>query len=477
MAIHITRTDGQTVDIQKYQADSYTTDVDGNRALRTTASITGDVNVDANSVSTSGLIGKASGTNADFTTAYASGTTITLSSLPTGTSSIKADDIISISQVAVSGAVTNTYTRDDVTITTSGTDPTTVTVSGATFVATDTFIVYTNNERIQDKINIDQLNGNTINTNGGNIDTGTQTVAIADDDNVSTKLTSIEGKDFATSAKQLADNHNVTVSNMIPAVETGLATSAKQLADDHNVTVSNMIPAVETGLATSTNQTNATQKSQVSNGTIEANVIVAADDDTNLDGEEGLVTNSVLNARIDADKIKPLRMDGSTHSMQTIEYEHHEIHAGSSFVVSDVQSVSTTTMKWQITTPASTKYSHMIFGIECTGECLATITEGSDRTDGTALTEINRNRVGTPTVAGTIVTRTPTGGNTDGAITLQSLRIGATGVGSKTISAGGARGQNEFVLKPGTKYIVSAQTFAAVFVTFTADWYEHTDKD
>ena len=59
---------------------------------------------------------------------------------------------------------------------------------------------------------------------------------------------------LATSAKQLADDHNVTVSNMIPAVETGLATSAKQLADDHNVTVSNMIAPVETGLATSAKQ-------------------------------------------------------------------------------------------------------------------------------------------------------------------------------------------------------------------------------
>lgn len=59
---------------------------------------------------------------------------------------------------------------------------------------------------------------------------------------------------LATAAKQLPDGHSVSVSNMIPAVETGLATSAKQLPDGHAVTVSNMIPAVETGLATSANQ-------------------------------------------------------------------------------------------------------------------------------------------------------------------------------------------------------------------------------
>lgn len=44
---------------------------------------------------------------------------------------------------------------------------------------------------------------------------------------------------LATSAKQLADDHNVNVSNMIPAVETGLATSALQLPDGHNVTIDN----------------------------------------------------------------------------------------------------------------------------------------------------------------------------------------------------------------------------------------------
>lgn len=63
----------------------------------------------------------------------------------------------------------------------------------------------------------------------------------------------------ATSIKQLADDHNVTVSNMIAAIETWLAKVANQLPDNHNVNVSNMIPAVETWLSTSANQTNWTQ--------------------------------------------------------------------------------------------------------------------------------------------------------------------------------------------------------------------------
>lgn len=103
-----------------------------------------DINVDSTSVDTSGYIGKASGTNGDFVTAYASATTITLSSLPSGVSSITADDIVSVVQVATDGSVTKTYSRDDATMSTTGTDPTTLTIAGATFAASDTFVVYTN---------------------------------------------------------------------------------------------------------------------------------------------------------------------------------------------------------------------------------------------------------------------------------------------------------------------------------------------
>ncbi len=124
--------------------------VDSDGKLLTTASISGDVNVDNTSLSTDGLVGKASGTNADFTTAYASATTLTCSTLPTGVASIEADDVVSIQQVATAGSVTETYTRDDITLTSAGTDPTTLTVAGAAFVNTDTFIVTTSIARALD---------------------------------------------------------------------------------------------------------------------------------------------------------------------------------------------------------------------------------------------------------------------------------------------------------------------------------------
>ena len=171
-----------------------------------------------------------------------------------------------------------------------------------------------------------------------------------------------------------------------------------------------------------------------------------------------------------------IKIDSSTSTISTTSYEHHEIHAGSSFTTCDVQNVDTTTLKWMVTTPNTTKYAHMIFDFQCTGELLITITEGADRVGTNDLAEVNRRRVGTPTAATAAIHRAYTGGTTDGATTIEKKRIGATGVGSKTVSAGGNRGQNEFILKPNTKYIISAQTFANVYVTACFDWYEHTDN-
>ena len=168
-------------------------------------------------------------------------------------------------------------------------------------------------------------------------------------------------------------------------------------------------------------------------------------------------------------------IDGVTGAVETVSYAHHEIHSGNSYTTIDSQAVDTTTIKWQVTTPDNTKWAHMLFNADCTGEMTVLVTEGSDRVDGTALAEINRNRNST-NIAGVIVTRTPTGGSTDGATVLFNTRVGATSVASKTIDSGTSRGNSEYVLKQNTKYVISVTTYAAVQVSLHLDWYEHTSK-
>jgi len=158
-------------------------DAAGNVAVRTTATITGDINVDNITTSTSGIIGKASGLNADFISAYAAPTQITCATLPSSVSSINADDVVSVQQISVAGSVTNTYTRDDIVITATGTDPTTLTLAGALFLANDTFVVYTNIPQARgDKVDLIEVAGTATAVNAGAVSAGTQRVAIATDD-------------------------------------------------------------------------------------------------------------------------------------------------------------------------------------------------------------------------------------------------------------------------------------------------------
>jgi len=186
-------------DRSKNENLKFVDDGSGNPAIRTTATISGDINIDSNSVNVSGIMGKASGTNADFTTAYSAATKFTCSGLPSGVTKIAADDIVSIMQIATSGEVTETYTRDDATMTCSGTDPTTVTVTGASFVASDTFVVYTNIPQSRgDKMDLIEIGGTTVNTDGGVMDAGTQTVTLCDDDPAVKSLDTIEKSEATT---------------------------------------------------------------------------------------------------------------------------------------------------------------------------------------------------------------------------------------------------------------------------------------
>jgi len=86
-----------------------------------------------------GLVGKA--TNGDFVTAYTSGTTITLSSLPSPVTAITGDDIEVVRQIDTTGAWVADFIKKDNLITVAAN---VITVAGATFAATDTFVVYTN---------------------------------------------------------------------------------------------------------------------------------------------------------------------------------------------------------------------------------------------------------------------------------------------------------------------------------------------
>ena len=166
-------------------------------------------------------------------------------------------------------------------------------------------------------------------------------------------------------------------------------------------------------------------------------------------------------------------VDKTTQQQVAIDDPHHHLHEGHAFLCFDVLNVDETTQKWMITTPDSAVVPHMVFEVEGTGEISILITEGADRIGSTALSYVNRNRLGSPPSSDVVVHRGITGGSTDGATEIENIRSGISGQGGKSVSAGGSRGVNEFNLARDTKYVIAVETFADIYVTLHLDWYDH----
>lgn len=109
--------------------------------------IEGIVELSSSSAITSSttLIGKPStGINGDFDVTFGTPTTITFSNYPAGITGFTTADIESVKQINAAGEVVHVYTRDNSSMTVTGD---TLTVPGAVFTGTDSFIVTTNAPR------------------------------------------------------------------------------------------------------------------------------------------------------------------------------------------------------------------------------------------------------------------------------------------------------------------------------------------
>lgn len=195
-----------------------------------------------------------------------------------------------------------------------------------------------------------------------------------------------------------------------------------------------------------------------------------------LESESGVVDDvyALLKGYRSSDgTYQPLRLDKATNTMQTIDYAHHEIHAGSHFFVTDYQTINSgNSVDWMGTTPDTTKWGHMLFDIG--GSAITTIQlyEGGDRVGTIPLTAYNSNR-NSGTLAAITAHRGTGGGTTDGVLIFQASGGAASGNYRIPISA---RQDDEIILKRNTKYIlrITSGTNGNI-VTVKYSWYEHTD--
>jgi hypothetical protein len=168
---------------------------------------------------------------------------------------------------------------------------------------------------------------------------------------ISGDTTSLDGKDFATSAKQLADNHNVTVSNMISAVETGLAKETTL-----NTVNSNILNVESDVEATNVILTDKTQYTKLTDGTNDVSVTTNGSFNVNLEELESSIStnsNSQLKTTLYGEDGTDLRIEKITCGIPNINTDHALIHQGYGFSFSTYISLSSSGVKtFCLTSPA-----------------------------------------------------------------------------------------------------------------------------
>ena len=195
-----------------------------------------------------------------------------------------------------------------------------------------------------------------------------------------------------------------------------------------------------------------------------------------------------LAAYYTSSNVAELRMDASTHSLQTLSYEHHEVHSGSSFVafVYDSDFDKSDEINICFDTPAGTKWIHLAVLADCSVPSELEILEGPTITNGsgTPFTVINRNRNSDNESILLDIEAAPTANTVSLNCTITAdgtvIHGEAMGTGKKSLGSGGGRDLLEYVLLPSTRYAVR---IAGTGITdngvadIKLTWYEHTDKN
>jgi hypothetical protein len=313
---------------------------------------------------------------------------------------------------------------------------------------------------------------------------GTTNKVVAELESGDIEIGAVELKDGTTDVRQnveldVAKNASYVQSESL-ASESTVSTLALESGGNLD-TIAGDTTSIDGKVALAATQTDKSQMTQISNGTNEADIEQAADDSTDLEDKYGLVNNSILNARISNTAIRPLRADSSTHSIQIIDYEHHEIHSGDHYFVAGVQDLAINNVldfTWQM--PNTTKWIHWTFNLKTESETLWYVYETAVATNplANAVTPYNSDRNSANTSGTTMKFEKQTnlaGANADTDVTgATAILTGISGAGK---DAGFEDRASEIILKQNTLYCLRAVATAAGYINFNMQWYEHTNKN
>lgn len=197
----------------------------------------------------------------------------------------------------------------------------------------------------------------------------------------------------------------------------------------------------------------------------------------------GPLTNTELRATdvdvLNVDPTDPTRkgeFDQIHKTPVVIEVVHHEAHEGKRFFVHEGIVLNASSKEYLITTPNTTTWAHMTLVIKGSLDFSIRFFEGTGKTGGVAMDEIDHNR-NTANASTTIVTHTPTGTEGAGTVILTGL-FGTPTLGGGRGGEGGEGQRDEIILKQNEKYslLVTALSANDNNITVDIDWYEHVSE-
>lgn len=222
-------------------------------------------------------------------------------------------------------------------------------------------------------------------------------------------------------------------------------------------------------------------------------IVQNADDSSTVEDKNGLVTSSLLYGRTGNTATAPLRADSSTNTLQTIDYPHHEIHAGNTYRVQHNQTnIPATGSSGELVIaffiPDQAKEIHVLWDFIHEGSMTLTIYEdvtfnasaGTDR----LLKQSNRNSSNTSVVQGKATGSLVSNYVTVGEESVDSIYSGGTVISMQTEYAarnqsGGGTTRHEIVLKPNANYVFSLRNneTSTQGGQILIEFYEHEPKN
>lgn len=165
------------------------------------------------------------------------------------------------------------------------------------------------------------------------------------------------------------------------------------------------------------------------------------------------------------------RLDMSTHAQNVIDYEHHEIHAGSHYNYCDYQlnNASAATIKFTVTTPNTSTWGHLTFNIYSSQGATIEIYEGSTGISGGSSIAPRNNNRNSANVSSFTILKDPT-------VSTPGTRASGFLAGAGR-EAGMISRDKENVLKQNTSYYFLITSLAnSNDISWCFEWYEHANK-